>query len=103
MRLIDADALTDDVLDAFMKSDRARDVIKHIQFAPTISPDSLRPKGRWEDFYEGKFDNPLYVCSECMEYALWKTEYDMLFRSGVVQVLSDFCPHCGADMREDET
>lgn len=36
MRLIDADALTNDILNCFLKSDRAIDVIKHIQFAPTV-------------------------------------------------------------------
>lgn len=35
----------------------------------------------------------LHYCSECKKYALRDTD-------GKYEVLSDFCPSCGADMRE---
>lgn len=68
------------------------------RFTVKVDPDTLRPKGRWIDRYGGKYANPLYECSECKEAALYKSEYDMLFREGFVQVLSNACPHCGAKM-----
>lgn len=46
--------------------------------------------GRWVDRYCGRYDNPLYECSECKEKATYTALYD--------QVLSDYCPNCGAKM-----
>lgn len=59
--------------------------------------------GRWVDRYGGKYANPLYECSECKEAALKKTNLTALDNWITAQVLSAYCPHCGADMREDST
>lgn len=54
---------------------------------PTIDPETLRPKGRWMN--DGvKVPNGVdwYHCSECGKRD--------------VQPLTNYCPNCGADMRE---
>ena len=67
MRLIDADALTEDILKSFAKSDRARDMVKHIQFAPTI--DAV-PVVRCKDCKSFKEYTPEFKQSaECVEGA----------------------------------
>lgn len=51
-----------------------------------------RPKGVW---VEGdRYSN--HVCSICGE------EAEDLQACGCCELLSDFCPHCGADMRGEE-
>ena len=82
VRLIDANALTEDVLNSFLKSDRARDFIKHIQFAPTIDPESLRPHGKWVVCSDGYYP----YCSECKEEP----------KGGA---MTNYCPNCGAVMQ----
>ena len=69
---------------------------------PTIDPESLRPKGRWEDMYGGRYDNSLYVCSVCREPALEKSATDFLGRWWSRQEPSNYCPNCGADMRGND-
>lgn len=54
--------------------------------------------GYWEDLYKGKYDNPLYTCSECYCRALRKVEADCLGHEIIRQELSPYCPHCGATM-----
>ena len=56
-------------------------VVNIINRQPTVQPQE-RPKGRW--IYIGKH---LYKCSECCFVDVGKTNY---------------CPACGADMRESE-
>lgn len=59
---------------------------------PTLTLDDLRPKGRWEEYEDGKFR-----CSVCKKKPL-EIGYRTLF-------VPSFCYHCGADMRgggEDE-
>lgn len=52
-----------------------------------------RKKGEWLEDFNG-FET-IYRCSKCSEEPLTKygTMHDY--------VLSEFCPHCGADMREE--
>lgn len=52
--------------------------------------DDLRPKGRWEEYEDGKFR-----CSVCKKKPL-EIGYSTLFVPG-------FCYHCGADMRGGDT
>ena len=55
--------------------------------APTIDPESLRPKGRWEEHHTSRYGAPAYVCSCC--YDIWES----------VQIKNmQFCPSCGAKM-----
>lgn len=59
---------------------------EHLEKAPTLTLDDLRPKGRWimkETMIRSPFAKNAY-CSECNE----ETSF-----------LHDFCPSCGADMR----
>ena len=56
--------------------------------------------GRWVDRYGEKYANHLYECSECHKKAAYKFEDDSLHIGMWVQDLTDYCPNCGADMRE---
>ena len=51
-----------------------------------------RPKAQWVKETTGVSWH--WECSNCHDRPLWSCDY---------QVLSDFCPHCGADMRTEET
>lgn len=99
MRLIDADALKLDIVEEGQKSKRYKigefwelnrdEIWDVIDRQPTIEPE--RKKGKWI-----KVDNGYsywYECSECGCEPLrskWNGR----------EVFSDFCPNCGADMRE---
>jgi len=109
-RLIDADALWEKMYkysdnegakmpygddDSLIHKDSACFLIEN---APTIEPE--RKKGKWiknpeyiGDDTSGFIDNH-FSCSEC------KKEAEI--NSWGFYILSDFCPHCGADMREGE-
>lgn len=80
MRLIDADALEPDA--EYDEGEYWAYSTTQIENAPTIEPE--RKKGKWVDVTRtgGCF---LYKCSECGN--LFLEEYN-------------FCPECGADMRE---
>lgn len=47
-------------------------------------------RGKWKDAVQGAHDSPHVRCSICGEY-FWRYFRDF-----------DFCPNCGADMREGE-
>lgn len=55
--------------------------------------ESERKKGKWQ------WCGNHHLCSECDEWALTKWDED---ECDEVDVLTDFCPSCGADMREGE-
>ena len=57
--------------------------------------------GRWVDRYGEKYANHLYECSECKKSALYDFKVDELGHEHAVQVLSDYCPNCGAKMDGD--
>ena len=63
----------------------ANKIIDRINAAPTINPESLRPKGEWKVYLGGKE----LMCTACQA-----TFWDEDGNGG-----SDFCPNCGADMR----
>ena len=48
-------------------------------------------RGKWIHFTDDGF----IFCSECYKEAYWDTDYG--------QQLFDYCPYCGADMREHES
>ena len=86
VRLIDANALKRDLIDnwAFYSV-----LMKNaLERQPTISPDSIRPKGWW---IEDEDDMTCPNCGKVWNYCDNDT-HDF-----------DFCPKCGADMREDKT
>lgn len=80
MRLIDIDALPDD---CWWCGD---EIIEAINNAPTVEPNKT---GHWESCGNH------HLCSECDEWAFAKWDED---ECDEVDVLTDFCPHCGARM-----
>ena len=103
-RLIDADALLELYADRLEKLEERYGVhssecgvlagaMKLLEIQPTIEPE--QKTGRW---YKQKGMMPpeymgVYRCSECDEMAMrdWKHHR---------QELTNYCPNCGADMRE---
>ena len=54
--------------------------------------------GYWKDRYENKYANHYYECFVCGGAALDGIKNNGLGNPESIQVLSDFCPHCGAKM-----
>jgi hypothetical protein len=94
VRLIDANALFPYGAvpfvenDGFATADKLYGIIKN---APTIDPESLRPKGRWEKYWcETDLIGHMYeVCPNCQSCEILDTDkfWD-----------SNYCPNCGAKM-----
>lgn len=80
MRMIDADLLEPDA--DYDDGEFWAVSIRQIENAPTIEP----KKGKWIDKSNG-IEGAWNYCSVCGEQAI---------------DLYDFCPNCGADMREGE-
>ncbi len=64
------------------------------RFTVTYDPDTLRPKGRWEKTEDDYCGLNLWQCSLCNEE--WCFEID----DDVKDLNYNYCPNCGADMRE---
>ena len=93
MRLIKAD----DVYELFNGNATTCIHVADIDLIPRI--DAVKViHAHWKDIYGGKYANPRYACSSCGGKALWNSVQDELLSWHEVQVLSDFCPHCGAKM-----
>lgn len=90
MRLIDADRLLDRCIFYHLPNGRVAVPVIDVQHAPTVEP---RPRGEWlpdnRNYYEERF-----VCSVC------RKSYEVDTCMG--DPTWDFCPGCGADMREEE-
>ena len=72
---------------------KGRTVCAIIDNAPTIEE---RPTGEWITWREAGNDiasDDRHECSHCHDSAQWL--------SGGFELLSNFCPNCGADMRGD--
>ena len=72
---------------------------KDLRELPPEQPE--RKKGKWIAVTE---DGDVYkrICSCCGREAFFQNDDpDELYDGGRYE-LSDFCPHCGADMREDD-
>lgn len=95
MRLIDADGFYEQLEEIRMEyleedtmsSNFAADVLETVQDcylkeAPTIDPESLRPKGRWVHDI-----NNLYGCDQCLARETMSPKK-----------MKHFCPNCGARM-----
>lgn len=59
-------------------------------------------KGEWVDQYNGKYANPIYVCSICGKGTLLTPYINELNNMEMTQALSAFCPNCGAKMKGGE-
>jgi DNA-directed RNA polymerase subunit RPC12/RpoP len=55
-------------------------------------------EGEWIDRYNGKYANSLYVCSLCGKRAPLDIKANELGNEQMAQMLSQFCPNCGAKM-----
>lgn len=87
MRLIDADKLLEKkTVPLGLRCEVV--TVNDINNAPTIGPESLRPKGEWKVYLGGKE----LMCTACQA-----TFWDENGNGG-----SNFCPNCGADMRGEE-
>lgn len=97
MRLIDADGLIQEIRESnegyYFNSSAEREAhfakvnyaIDRICEAPTVEE---RPTGHWINGYKS------FNCSVCGKIA-----YSWNHFGEYIQVKSNFCPHCGADMR----
>ena len=56
-------------------------------------------EGEWKDQYNGKYANPIYVCSLCGKGTLLTPYINELHNMEMTQALSPFCPNCGAKMK----
>lgn len=56
-------------------------------------------EGEWKDQYNGKYANPIYVCSLCGKGTLLTPYINELNNMEMTQALSPFCPNCGAKMK----
>ena len=73
------------------------EIIKEIKKQPTLDPESLRPKGEWEPYYEdveiynaGGFTERRqtgWTCRKCKR------------KKSFTPYKTSFCSSCGADMR----
>lgn len=73
----------------------AREIIYHfLANAPTIDPESLRPKGRWvgegDGYADGELVYDVWYCSECNHCIDDGTDDP--------EMLPNYCPNCGAKM-----
>lgn len=82
------DDVNDGTLDEFDTESILR-ALPSVDSVPVVRGKWYKPSGMMPPEYAGA-----YRCSECDKFAMrdWKSHK---------QVLSDYCPHCGADMRGD--
>lgn len=101
MRAIDADGLKEVLEKNFGHTGGASVLAQLIDAQDTIQPEPH--KGHWEPVGVAEVVGgesamwgsaiAYHVCSECWEQALEENSEEKL---------SDFCPHCGADMRGEQ-
>ena len=83
-RLIDADALSVQVLDASYWDNQDEDVIWNlVQDAPTVDAVEV-VHGRWVNPYINRYGHPCHCCSVCGFKASYQDK--------------NYCPNCGAKM-----
>ena len=82
MRLIDADALRDEMFVDWFDSDDWDFISHRIDDAPTVDAVERR-RGRWEYVDYGGFGN--WHCTVCRKICICNGDFD-------------YCPNCGAEM-----
>lgn len=101
MRLVDADALKEEVKTMFCPDGYKIMMLERIDNAPTVAEDydtgyqdgledglnDIRLQGEWIVFYTPK-KKKVFKCDKCMAVS--------------IQGQTNFCPNCGTDMRGAE-
>ena len=99
-RLIDAEAWAENIQKDFCDGCdnyggvrcsccKVEDILVALEEAPTIEAKPV-VRAHWEEVREGR-----HICSNCkVKASLTSDEYDYM------EDLSDYCPHCGAQMDE---
>lgn len=92
VRLIDANAFIE-TIEKIASEDKIPffhldEITQEIFDAPTIDPESLRPKGRWENY-------PSHMHRRC---SICKVEWE----KPRFNIRANYCPNCGADMRGED-
>lgn len=93
-RLIDADELlniADETALAWEYRRIVSDIRNIIGNAPTINPEDLRPRGRWE---KHRTMHGFVYCSNCKDV--------YLDEEWLVDGKWGFCPNCGAKMEDEK-
>ena len=90
MRLIDADALENEGIRFETYGGAIFIPLGNVRRSPTIEAKPVK-HGRWVRF---EHDENWSVCSECK--CCWEREM-------IASCNINYCPNCGADMREDTT
>ena len=72
-------------------NDALKKAVERLKELPSAEPE--RKKGKWQ------WCGNHHLCSECDEWALTRWNED---ECDEVDILTDFCPNCGADMRGDK-
>lgn len=111
VRLIDANALRRKMADILRRYDTPEtfeeklavySAFDEVVSSPTIDPEILRPKGRWEECDWVEFDGH----DECVHYpheGRVCTNCRNAFKADFVCDLRvEYCPHCGAKMEVAE-
>ena len=88
-RYIDTDDVANAIYHHFPSIRTMADARSIIEEAPSIEP----KRGEWIEF-DTKWGRSLYYCTNCMETSEVPTAFG--------KPLYNFCPNCGADMRERE-
>lgn len=74
---------------------------RHIKILKDLPPaQSERKQGKWE-MLQMPISPPVYKCSVCGSHALQSMTGCLMNRHYEAN-LTNYCPNCGADMREDE-
>lgn len=87
MRLIDADAMKEELLwgNVYLSDNETNALVDLIDNQPTIDPESLRPRAHWVS--DWMYVNGKQVCAQ------WCSSCG--FRS---RMKTDYCHHCGSFM-----
>lgn len=118
MRLIDADVLSKKWQDVIDRKPEEKDTVAYLTFQlfierlkeePTIDPERLRPKGRWEWFEEWLPSTPDHV-RECLDCGWLCGKCRMALEDMVGGYWDNpdekpelnYCPNCGAKMEDND-
>lgn len=98
MRLIDVDVAVQNTHKEIFWTESQRASMQNFLFhQPTIDPERLRPKGRWECEYDEQTGETDVTCSNCKDTRTINGCY--VSTQGEPLYTEDaYCPNCGAKM-----